>query len=156
MKWHNAFMNTSVAKQISVRMKAKNLSILMLEREAGLKNHAVRNILRGKSKRPSADILQAIADVLGCTVKELLENQDIFQNNLSESQIKRLNETYSYPNLYIETVRLVNNLLQQKKSKATFQQAMTCFEEIYFHSAQKDPSNVDQKFAEWWVDLVLG
>lgn len=71
MKWHNAFMNTSVAKQISVRMKAKNLSILMLEREAGLKNHAVRNILRGKSKRPSADILQAIADVLGCTVKEL-------------------------------------------------------------------------------------
>lgn len=149
-------MNTSVAKQISVRMKAKNLSILMLEREAGLKNHAVRNILRGKSKRPSADILQAIADVLGCTVKELLENQDAFQDDLSDAQSERLNESFCYPELYFDTVKFVNNLLQQKKSKATFQQAITCFEEIYFHSAQKDSSKVDEKFAEWWVELVLG
>lgn len=150
-------MSTSIAKQISVRMKAKNLSIHTLEREAGLKTHAVRNILRGKSKRPSADILQAVADVLGCTVKDLLTNQDIFQEeNFSELKDERLNTTYAYPTLYAETVQFVNEVLQQKDEHATVKQAQTCFEEIYFNSAQKDPSKVDKEFGEWWIDLVLG
>lgn len=150
-------MSTAIAKQISVRMKAKNLSILTLEREAGLKTHAVRNILRGKSKRPSADILQAVADVLGCTVKDLLTNQDIFQEeNFSELKDERLNTPYAYPALYMETVKFVNEALQQRNEPTTVKQAQTCFEEIYFNSAQKDPSKVDKEFGEWWIDLVLG
>lgn len=149
-------MSTAIAKQISVRMKAKNLSILTLEREAGLKTHAVRNILRGKSKRPAADILQAVADVLGCTVKDLLQNQEIFQEeDFSESKEERLNTVYAYPALYVETVKFVNEAIQQRNEPATVKQAQTCFEEIYFNSAQKDPSKVDKAFGEWWIDLVL-
>lgn len=156
MMCHNAEMSTQIAKQISVRMKAKNLSILTLEREAGLKTHAVRNILRGKSKRPAADILQAVSDVLGCTVKDLLQNQEVFQEeDFSESNDERLNTTYAYPALYVETVQFVNEILQQKGETATVKQALTCFEEIYFNSAQKDPSKVDKEFGEWWIDLVL-
>lgn len=150
-------MSTAIAKQISVRMKAKNLSILTLEREAGLKTHAVRNILRGRSKRPAADILQAVSDVLGCTVKDLLTNQEIFQEeDFSESKDERLNMTYKHPALYLETVQFVHEILQQKGQTATAKQAFTCFEEIYFHSAQKDPSKVDTEFGEWWIDLVMG
>lgn len=150
-------MSTQVAKQISVRMKAKNLSILMLEREAGLKSHAVRNIVRGNSKRPSADVLQAIADVLGCTVKDLLQNQEIFQEeDISESKNERLNDAYEHSDLYMDTVKFVNETLKQKNKKVTVQQALTCFEEIYFHSCQKDSSKVDKQFAEWWIDLVIG
>lgn len=150
-------MSTAIAKQISIRMKAKNLSILTLEREAGLKTHAVRNILRGRSKRPAADILQAVADVLGCTVKDLLQNQEIFQEeDLAESNDERLHTAYAYPSLYMETVQFVNEVLHQKGQQATVQQALTCFEEIYFNSAQKDPSKVDKEFGEWWIDLVMG
>ncbi|OJW46260.1 MAG: hypothetical protein BGO67_08565 [Alphaproteobacteria bacterium 41-28] len=146
-----------VAKQISVRMKAKNLSILTLEREAGLKTHAVRNILRGKSKRPKADILQAVSDVLGCTIKDLLQNQEIFQEeDFSESKNELLNESYAYPDLYMDTVQFVNEILKQKGEKITVKQAFTCFEEIYLHSSQKDPSKVDKEFGEWWIDLVMG
>ncbi len=154
---NNTEMRTAIAKQISVRMKAKNFSILTLEREAGLKTHSVRNILRGKSKRPSADILQAVADVLGCTVKDLLQNQEIFQEEeFSESKDEQLNETYAYPTLYLDTVQFVNNVLHQKGRNVTVKQALTCFEEIYFHSAQKDPTKVDKEFSEWWIDLVVG
>ena len=157
MMCNNAEMSTAIAKQISVRMKAKNLSVLTLEREAGLKTHAVRNILRGKSKRPAGDILQAVSDVLGCTVKDLLQNQDIFQEEgLPESNDERLHTSYAYPALYVETVKFVNEALQQRKDPATVKQAQTCFEEIYFNSAQKDPSKVDKEFGEWWVDLVIG
>jgi transcriptional regulator with XRE-family HTH domain len=154
---NNAEMSTALAKQISVRMKAKKLSVFALEKEAGLKTHAVRNILRGGSKRPSADILQAVSDVLGCTVKDLLTNQEIFQEeDLSESNDERLNMTYTYPALYMETVQFVNEALKQKGKTATVKQALTCFEEIYFTSAQKDPSKVDKDFGEWWIDLVMG
>ncbi len=38
-------MSTPLAKQIFVRMKAKNLSIASLEREAGVSAHSVQNIL---------------------------------------------------------------------------------------------------------------
>lgn len=157
MLCNTADMSTAIAKQISVRMKAKNFSILTLEREAGLKTHAVRNILRGKSKRPAADILQAVSEVLGCTVKDLLQTQEIFQEEeLAESNDERLHTTYAYPTLYVETVQFVNDILQQKGETATVKQAQTCFEEIYFNSAQKDPSKVDKEFGEWWIDLVMG
>lgn len=149
-------MSTSLAKQISVRMKAKNLTILTLEREAGLKTHAVRNILRGKSKRPSADILQAVSDVLGCTVKDLLQNKELFQEeDVLETKNDLLNEPYAYPHLYAETVRFVNEKLKGRDEVVTSKQAFTCFEEIYFHSAQKNPSKVDEEFGEWWIDLVV-
>lgn len=150
-------MSTSIAKQISVRMKAKNLSTLILEREAGLKTHAVRNILRGKTKRPRADILQAVSNVLGCTVNDLLENQDIFEEEEGvESKNELLTTSYTYPILYLETVKFVNETLHQKKREVTVQQAFTCFEEIYFHSLQKDSSKVDKDFGEWWIELVVG
>lgn len=152
---NNGEMSTALAKQIAVRMKAKNFSILTLEREAGLKTHAVRNILRGKSKSPSVDIVHAVSEALGCTVKDLLQNEELFQEEeLTESKNEKLNEPYAYPKLYLETVQFVNETLQQEGHTITVQQALTCFEEIYFHSSQKDPTKVDKEFGEWWIDLV--
>lgn len=66
-------MMTQLANQISMRMRAKNLSISMLEKNAGLKNHSVRNVLRGRSLRPNAETLNTIARALGCKVEDLLE-----------------------------------------------------------------------------------
>lgn len=149
-------MSSQVAKQITIRMKAKNFSVHTLEKEAGLKTHAVRNILRGRTQRPSADVVQAVADVLGCTVKDLLQNQEIFQEDFTESKDEQLNEPYTYPALYQDTVQFVNDILQQKDYNVTVKQALTCFEEIYFHSAQKDSTKVDKEFGEWWIDLVVG
>ena len=150
-------MKTALAKQITIRMRAKNFSIHTLEKEAGLKMHAVRNILRGKSKSPSVDIVHAVAEALGCTVKDLLQNQELFrEEEFAESKDERLNESYTYPRLYTETVQFVNDTLRQKGHKVTVKQALTCFEEIYFHSAQQDPTKVDKEFGEWWIDLVIG
>ena len=45
-------------------MEAMRLSIYALEKKAGLKRSAARNILQGFSKKPSAEALKAIAGVL--------------------------------------------------------------------------------------------
>ena len=148
-------MSTQLAKQISARMQAKNLSSIALEREAGLKPHSVQNILRGKSKKPSAEILQAVSDVLGCTVKDLLQDQEIFQEaELSEPKKDILKNKYECSNLLMETARTVNDILKQKDNILTIEQVLSCIEKIYLHSLKKDPTQVDKDFAEWWISLA--
>ena len=148
-------MSTQLAKQISTRMRAKNLTLQALEREAGLRPHAVQNILRGRSKKPSAEILQAVADVFGCTVKDLLHHQEnSHEEELTQSKRELLSQKYEYPDLFLETVKFVNAALKEKENELSIEQFISCIEEIYLHSLQKNPSHMDQEFAEWWVDLA--
>jgi transcriptional regulator with XRE-family HTH domain len=148
-------MSTSIAKHISTRMRAKNLSLSELEKEAGLKRNTVQNIMRGRSKRPSADIMQAVADVLGCSVKDLLTQQEIsYEESLSQSNKELLSHEYEHPELFSEIVIFVNTALKNKENKLTIEQFISCIQEIYLHSLQKDPSQIDEEFAEWWIDLA--
>ena len=153
---HSVFtMSTQIAKQISTRMRAKNLSLTTLEKEAGLRPHAVQNILRGKSKKPSAEILQAVADVLGCSVKDILRPQDPYpEEELSSSKKEFLSHPYEHQELFEETVKFVNHALKTKENPLTIEQFMRCVEEIYIQSLQKDATKVDEEFGEWWIDLA--
>ena len=145
---------TVLAKQISARMKAKNISTIELEREAGLKAHAVRNILRGHSKRPAVDIVQAIARVLDCTIEDLLQGYDIFTEDENEATKEEvLNQPYK-PGLLMETVKLVDSKVTKGKHRLTNKQVLICIEEIYLHSLQKGTQKVDQDFAEWFMEMV--
>src|SRR5476651_370756 len=108
-------MSTQIAKQISTRMRAKNLTLSTLEREAGLTTHFVQSILRGKSKKPSAESLQAIADVLGCTVKDLLDKNELpHEENLSKPKKDLLQMKYDHPELLVETLKFANATLLER------------------------------------------
>lgn len=147
-------MTTVLAKQISARMKAKNISTIEMEREAGLKAHAVRNILRGHSKRPAVDIVQAIARVLECTIEDLLQGQDIFKEDENEATRDEL-LTHPYkPGLLMETVKFVDAKAKQGMENLSIQQILTCVEEIYLHSLQKEAEKVDQEFGEWFMEIM--
>ena len=52
-------------------MEALGLNPLSTAQKAGLGKDAVRDIVRGKSQRPSNETLQRIAKVLACTVADL-------------------------------------------------------------------------------------
>lgn len=149
-------MSTQLAKQIEMRMKARNLSVAALEREAGLTTHSVKNILRGKSKRPSAEVVQAVADVLGCTVKELLENTELFQAEEAFVPKAEMAEApFDHPELLSQVVEVVLEGIAQRKASLTIKKALMCIEETYLHSLQKDASKVDQDFADWFLDLNI-
>ena len=145
----------SVSQQIAVRMKAKNISITSLEREAGLKTHSVRNILRGKSKRPSAEILQAVADVLGCSVRDLLTGQGLFHGEKGEASQKVLLDTpYIHKQVFYDTVQILNQKIDEKHLSLSVKQFLTCVEEIYLHALQSKEPAVDQVFVDWFIDLM--
>lgn len=149
-------MATPIAKQILTRMKAKDFSLSELGKAAGLKLHAIQNILRGTSKKPSAEILQAIADALDCSVKDLLNKEGIFQEDETPALTEGFfNTPYDHPALLLETVQWVNERINKGKNKLFVKQALVCVEEIYLHSLQKNPTKVDQEFAEWFFELMV-
>lgn len=153
-------MSAYVARQIAVRITAKNLSIADLERAAGLNAHAVRNIIRGHSKKPSAEVLQAVSEVLGCTVKDLLTQQTTLREERdSSSKEKIMNSVCESWEFLQHTVKFVKEQMQlegkKHKKKSTIKQSLTCVEEIYIHSLSRDPSKVDEEFGEWFISLAL-
>lgn len=146
-------MTTALAKQLAARMKAKNMNVTVLEREAGLNTHAALNILRGKSKEPSAKILHAIANVLGCTIPELLDDKEIFQPS-EATNVDLLNAPYDNPELLQEVITVVNDKIKNEKLKLTRQQVLTCVEEIYIHSLQRNRKTIDSEFTAWFFGLM--
>lgn len=60
-----------IAHAIHRRMRELKLNQKNLAERAGLNEDYVRDILRGKSKRPQAGHLVAIADVLNCSIDDL-------------------------------------------------------------------------------------
>ena len=147
-------MSTHLANQISSRIRAKNLSVAALEKKAGVANHAVRNILRGKSKRPSAEVLLAVADVLGCSINDLMVKEEIFDNTgYSGDKQGILNSDYSPSDLMEQVVKVVNGKVFQKRKKLSLRQFLDCVEEVYIHALQKD-GGVDGGYADWFIDLL--
>ena len=90
---------TTLQKNLGKIIKDRNYQITELERKAGLKKNNIYNILKGMSKKPSAELLQAVADALGVTVKDLynpsVETRDYLNNedfDLMEKVIKTIIE----------------------------------------------------------------
>lgn len=152
---HIRKMKTNLSKQLATRLKAKNISVHSLEKEAGLKTHAVRNIVRGKSKKPSAEIMQAIADVLGCTVRDLLESPDIF-DEISTEEVETIVDKTLFTNraLLEKTVVCINSILSKSSKEITIRQALTCIEEVYVHALKNGANKPDEEFASWFIDLI--
>jgi transcriptional regulator with XRE-family HTH domain len=71
--WEFSPMAESVIRdELRRRMEANEFNQKSLARAAQLNETAVRDILKGRSKNPRVDTLQAIAKVLGCTVNDLI------------------------------------------------------------------------------------
>ncbi len=142
----------AVFQQIAARMKAKNLSASALEREAGLKNHSVRNILRGKIKKPSAQVLQAVADVLECSVRDLLTG--ITEAEEDAPQKKLLEAPYDHQQLFLEAVQILTQAIQERQLTLSLKQFYTCLEEITLHALQAQEPKVDPAFVDWFLSLM--
>ena len=73
-----------------------NISILELEKRVGMGNSSVRNILYEKSKRPRIRTLKSIADVLSCSIADLVGKKYAEQYPHLEHDEDDLNNKSSY------------------------------------------------------------
>ena len=102
--------------QIKRRMIAKSLNIQSLEKKAGLKISAVRNILNGTSKKPNVFTLYAIAEALSCSILDLLGSD---MTGGAESSRNSPNASRPWDSsLFCEIVDLVKKAHDERKSKS--------------------------------------
>lgn len=147
-------MSSYLQSQIQTRMEAKKLTIYALERKAGLKRSAARNILQGFSKKPSAETLKAIANVLDCTVDDLVGS--VSENPAASSMIKvsmSANGTHQWDEkLCLDTIKLVSKNLNDRNLDLKYEQVLALAGEVYKYSLAKQSDTVDQAFVSWLIN----
>lgn len=147
---------THLQQKIRHYLDEQGLSVMALEREAGLKGNVVRNILRGQSKSPTSITLSSLAKRMGCTISDLLGEEAPF----SLSGLK--NKEASTPSPLFENVNLLATLLQHieqanKKSsyRLTMKEAFRILEDLYTYTRKKPPESVDVSLVEWFIERTI-
>ena len=150
-------MSAYLQEQIQTRMEAKSLTVHSLEKKAGLNRSAVRNILQGFSKKPSAEVLMSISEVLDCTVDDLLGQRS--DNGIMSNKIKTIAKTRNThawnDKLYIEAVKTASKCISEKESQLKSDQVISLINETYKYALDKGSDAIDQDFTKWLVGKSL-
>lgn len=86
-KYYNC-MDSSLQKRVRLRMDTLNMNALQTAKTAGLGDSFVRDILRGKTKSPSAENLAKLAAALETTVEYLIgSSNDNDVNDVGEIEL---------------------------------------------------------------------
>lgn len=138
-----------IKNRINAYIQENNISIAELEKMAGLKIDAIRNILYGRSTNPSATTLQAIAKTLGCSIDFLLgEVIDSGKSQKNKGSIKDFK-------LFSESVSIILDNLKAKEYEPTFDELVSLIKEVYYFSLERKPQGIDQNFVNWIISTSL-
>lgn len=150
-------MSSVIQEQLKLRMESKSLSPASLEKKAGLKRGVIGNILRGSSKSPTSDTLVAIANILGCSIDDLLNRETTkhpplfsLEQNISSPP----SQTPWCSDLYLKTVSNIVATLKNKNLEISAEKATILIKEIYHYSLSKNKDDVDKDFSEWLINKL--
>ncbi|HJD59289.1 MAG TPA: helix-turn-helix transcriptional regulator [Rickettsia endosymbiont of Omalisus fontisbellaquei] len=127
-------------KNIENFLKENNYNILELEKKASVKRGNISNILEGKSKRPSAELLQSIANVFCVTVEDLLDNNSVL------------------PALSVNDLELITKLTQAASTQIinlnlnlTYAELTSIIKKMYNYHKDAQKIEVDETFLKWFL-----
>lgn len=66
-----------------------------------------------------------------------------------------INQKFEHSELFSQTVTLLLKTIKEKNITLSIQQILICVEEIYLYSLAKNPKQVDKKFSEWFIGLMV-
>ncbi len=139
-------------------LNEKNLSPAEVERKAGLKMSAVRNILTGQSKKPSGETLFFISRVLGVSVDELLDTESIERTqNMPSPEIERNTPAVTDLDFYQLASEKTIGLIKKNYADKTFTSTELAHftKEIHGYSLKNTYPEIDEKFADWIISQRL-
>lgn len=147
-------MQSVLQKRIKNYLDITGLSVSALERKAGLKINVARNILRGQSKKPTAETLQAIANVMECSVSDLL---GVKKESFKSDMRPPFDGTplLEYPQLLKESLHAILKMTEDNNYKLTLRQTLLILEEVYTYTIKKEPPKIDLDFIEWFIEKTL-
>ncbi len=143
----NALSHQVLQDRLRNKMAEIGISAHALEKQAGLKRSAVQNILHGRSKKPSVQILHAITKILGCNINDLLSTPTIA--SYTSPQLTTTNDTQLNLELYSQAVIIAEQIFQKMQLKPTSTQSLGYIQEIYQYASSHGSSEIDAQFANW-------
>ncbi len=141
-----------------MRMAAKKLTVNSLEKKAGLKRSAVRNILLGISKKPSAEIVQALAKALECTIEDLVGTSGSHGTStllLKNITPKATGKNFWNEKLYSDSIKTSVYAFTKHNEEITFEKIIQLATEVYKYSLAKKDDKADENFANWLVEKTF-
>lgn len=157
-------MSLALKDKLKNILYEKRLLPTQVEKMAGLKAHAVRNILSGRSQNPSVLTLKAISDVLGCSVEDILEGKPEIPTSFHSEKgnppvEKERKPTPSFPienpSLFLSSTSMLMQAVQEKGYTLTTDQAFKLIREVYVFASKKNLSAPDKDFTEWLIESQL-
>jgi transcriptional regulator with XRE-family HTH domain len=146
-------MGVNLQKNIKHYLSEKDMSVSELERNSGLKQSTVQNILHGRSKNPSIETIQLLAKEFDCSIEELIGDQEYSYNKNHRTQ-KLVHPEENCPwnaSLFIEAVSIIDKLLKAKNITLPKSRILALVEELYRYSIGTS-DKADERFAHWIVE----
>jgi len=138
-------MSEALKSNIQKNLELYGISIAELERRAGLKTCAVRNILDGRSKNPNIDTLRAIAQEFDQKIDELLEPE-----NATSQQFEHNTDLYGFdPLLFMKAYNEILNKVKQFSLKITIDEMLDYIKQVYEYSIECDLKLIDERFVKF-------
>lgn len=131
--------DTVLQKNLYKFIKERNIQITELERKAELKKNSVYNIIKGISRKPSAEILQTIADTLGVSIK------DLYNPNIKVNDYLGQDDYILFQKILPEIIKTIKKL-NLVVSETEFSQTLN---EVFNYYRPTPDESIDNKIIEW-------
>ena len=139
-------------KKLRYFLDKKRLSVAEAERQAGLKTSAIRNILNGQSKNPSAQTLQKLSCALGCSIYDLLDN---LENEAVVESFQPHNAVIKNLDIFSESVNVVLKKLGESNRSISTEDFFHLTDQIYQYAINNNLQSADKNFSEWVINEKL-
>ena len=131
--------DTVLQKNLYKFIKERNIQITELERKAELKKNSVYNIVKGISRKPSAEILQTIADTLGVSIK------DLYSPNIKVNDYLGQDDYILFQKILPEIIKTIKKL-NLVVSETEFSQTLN---EVFNYYRPTPDESIDNKIIAW-------
>jgi len=133
------------------KLLENGLSASALEKKAGIRPSSLQNILQGRSKNPSIEILQLSARALNCTVSELLGE------NSKSAEIEPFCAAPSRwdQELYIQMAEAVFRVYAGRHHTTSKRVLLQAIEQVYTYCLQYAKKTVDDDLVDWVITNLI-
>lgn len=142
---HRNLRMSQIAINLKKQIELKNLSVLGLERSAGLKPGSLQNILHGRSKKPNINTIQSVAKALQCSVEELIDG------SLNITCLPFNVEDKWNQGLYFSAFTQIVNFIKESNIQTKKNEFLKIVDEIYSYSIENDIDDIDERFMKWYI-----
>jgi transcriptional regulator with XRE-family HTH domain len=145
---------SALQRKLKEKMQELNLSAYTLEKRAGLRPSAVQNIIYGRSKNPSFNLLKSIAQVLGCNVEDLVDQNYTHKssNDVSVKANKRDVKKEKWDQeLYFRCFKQIHDIITHKNTNIKKEKIIEIIDEVYTYSVENGLNTPDIRFINWLI-----